>query len=108
TGLHGTQLVFRQLGDVAPFEPNGAFLRPLQAENGPQQHGFAGARSADDAEHFALDDRHVEMVVHHLRAESIHDADGFDHGLHTPSSMNSTANSASARITRKIDCTTAT
>ncbi len=97
-------------------------LRTLQAEDRPQQHRLAGARTADDAEYFVLHHDHVEVVVHDLRAEAIDDAERLDHrlaiwrcpdeavralGHQRSSSMNSTANSASARITRKIDCTTA-
>ena len=87
-----------------------ARLRPLQAEDGAQQHRLAGARAADDAEHLALLHGHVEMVVHHLRAEAVDQPAHFDEGFgHQMSScQNATANSASANITRKMDCTTAT
>ena len=89
----------------------------MQAKDGTQQHAFAGSRSTDDAEHLARDDRHVEAIVHGLRAETVDNAERFDRRsdsslladtpAHIPISMNSTANIALARITRKIACTTA-
>ena len=84
-------------------------LRPLQPEDGAQQHRFARTRPADDAEDLALLHGHVEMVVHHLRAEAVDEATNFDErfGHQISSSQNATANSASANNTRKIDCTTA-
>src|SRR5262249_10143998 len=98
--------------EVAALQADHARLRSLQAEDGPQQHGFAGARAAHDAENFVLEHLHVELVVHHLGTEAIHDAARLDHrtpcGHQMSSSRKSTANSASARMTRKIDCTTAT
>ena len=58
-----------------------ARLRPLQSEDGPQQHGFARPRAADDAEHFAALHGHVEAVVHDLRAEAVHEPLDFDDGF---------------------------
>src|SRR6185503_17898506 len=110
--LHRLELLFGKLAEIPAFETNPPFLRALQAENGPQQHRLARARAADDAEDFVLQYLHVEMVVHHLAAEAVHDAERFDDGAglghQTSISMKSTANSASTRITRKIDWTTAT
>ena len=74
-------------------------LRPLQAEDGAQQHRLARTRAADDAEDLALLHGHVEMVVHHLRAEAVDETPNFDEGFsHQMSScQNTTANSASAK-----------
>ncbi len=95
-------------GDVAPMELHGAGARLLQPENTAQQYRLARSGTADDAEHLALLDRQVEVSVHDLAPEHIGQAAYFDHGAHQMSIfMNSTANSASARITRKIASTTA-
>src|SRR4029077_20136986 len=96
-----------ELREIAPLHEHFTTLGPLQAEDRAQQHGFARAGTADDAEHLALLHGHVEMVVHHLRAEAIHEAADFDErfGHQISSSQNATANSASANNTRKIDCT---
>ena len=52
---------------------------------------------------------HVEAVVHELRPEAVDQPAHFQDRVDQMSiSMNSTANSASARITRKMACTTAT
>lgn len=84
-------------------------LRSLQPENASQQDGFAGAGAPDDAEHLVLPHLHVETVVHNLAAKPV------DQSLHLqdrvnqmPISIKRTANKASARITRKMACTTAT
>ena len=62
-------------------EPHFARLRALQSEDRTQQHRFSRARAADDAEHFAALDRHVESVVDGLRAEAVHQPADFDHGF---------------------------
>ena len=82
----------------------------MQAEDGPQQHRLARSRAADDPEHLALEHRHVEAIVDDLPPETVDDTPDVDRRGHhqIPISMNSTANSASARITRKIAITTAT
>ena len=115
--LDRAQFTIGEACEVGAEETHLATLRPVQAKDGAQQHALAGSRSADDAEHLAGDDRHVEAIVHGLRAETVDDAERFDRrsdsGLladipaHIPISMNSTANIALARITRKIACTTA-
>ena len=86
-----------------------------QPEHRLQQHGLAAARAADDAEDFARRTLEADAVVHDLRAEAVDDV------AHARSrrgrscaapqksiSRKKIANSASAKITRKIDCTTAT
>ena len=84
--------------------------RALQSEDGPQQHRLAGAGAADDAEHLIGAHLHVEPVVHHLGPEAVHQPLHLQHRvqLQMSISMNSTANRASASITQKIACTTAT
>jgi hypothetical protein len=64
-------------------------LGPLQTEEDPQQHGFAGAGAAHDAEHLAAPDLEVETVVNHLRAKAGAQALNEDggrsgHAGHTP------------------------
>ena len=48
--LHRAQRAAGELGDVLALDADRAGLRPLQAEDAPQQHRFAGAGAADDAE----------------------------------------------------------
>ena len=100
----------RQLREVATQHSHLARLGTLQAEDGAQQHGLARARPADDAEYLTALDGHVEMVVHHLRAEAIHQSANFDErfGHQMSSCQKAMANIALAKMTRKIDCTTAT
>ena len=91
------------------FDADDSGLGSLQTENASQQHGFAGTGAPDDAENLVLPNLHVEAIVHNLAAkpvdQSLHLEDRVDQ---MPISMNSTANKASARITRKMACTTAT
>ncbi len=112
-GLDLLELRDAEIPERAAHQAHLARLRALQAEDGPQQHGFSRARAADDAEHLAPLDGHVEMVVHDLAAEAIDEAldldDGFDAGVaHMSSCQKMIAKTAFAKITRKIDCTTAT
>ena len=55
--------------------------RPLvqQPEDRPRQHGLAGARGADEAEHFAAIEIEVEPVHHQLVAEAHLEAADADH-----------------------------
>src|SRR6185437_17175573 len=86
-----------------------AGLRPLQAEDAPEQHRLAGTGGADDTEHLVLPDLHVEFVVDDLGAEAVAEAAHLQYGIdQTPISMKRTVKSASARITRKMAWTTAT
>ena len=99
----------RQAREVAAEHEHFTGFRPLQAEDGAQQDGLAGAGTADDSEDLALLDGHVEAIVHDLRAEAVHQPTDFDEwfGHQISSSQKATANNASANSTRKIDCTTA-
>src|SRR5687767_11981705 len=106
------QLARAQARDVAPTDADLSSRRPVQTENGLQQHCLAATRTANDAEYLPFIDLHVQSIMHHLPAEAINDAmRGYDDFvrrlLHMSSSMKITAKIASAKITRKIDCTTA-
>src|ERR1051325_9371761 len=48
--------------------------RPLQADQRAQQYRFAGAGTADDAQHLAAPDLKVDAVMHGLRAKAVHNA----------------------------------
>src|ERR1700722_18625492 len=99
-GAHGA--------DLAAVEQHAAGIGPAQSEDGTQQYRLAGARAADDAEHLSFEHLHVDAVVHQLLAEAVDHAAHLQQRAHQmSSSMNSTANKASTRITKKIDCTTA-
>ena len=108
--LDRAHLRLAHLRDVVALDAHRAGLRTLQPEDGAQQHRLACARPADDTKHLVLEDLHVETVVNHLAAEAVHEPAHLEHRVpHQMSNfMNSTANNASARITRKIACTTAT
>ena len=102
------QLGGAHAADLAAVEQNAAGIGPAQPQDGTQQHRLAGAGAADDAEYLALVNLHVQPRVHYLRPEAVDHAAHLKQRTHqTSSSMNSTANSASTRITKKIDCTTA-
>src|SRR5262245_49816315 len=107
--LHRKELALGHVRHLVTLDPDRALRRLLQAEERPEQHGLAAAGAADDAEDLAGADLEVEPVVHDLAAEPVDDAARLDDRRHQmSSSRNSTANIASARMTRKIDCTTAT
>ncbi len=104
-----TQLRGRHLGDVLALYPDHARVGALQAQDTPEQYGLAGAGSPDDAEHLILMNLHVERFVHDLRAEAVDESVNLEDGVpQMSSSMKSTAKIASARMTRKMACTTAT
>ena len=46
-----------------------AAVRPVEPDDGAQQHRLAGAGAADHAQDLAAPDVEVEPVVHDLRAE---------------------------------------
>src|SRR5690606_30825579 len=79
-----------------------------RADDAAQQHRLAGTRAADHAEDLATADIQVEIVVHGLAAEAVHQSAHLDQrfAVHQPISMNNSAAMASIRITMKIDCTT--
>ncbi len=81
-----------------------------QADDAPQQDGFARPRSADDAHDLAREHVQVGAVMDHLTAEpgleAAHPDDRLVHRRHTPRYENRIENPASATITRKIDSTT--
>ena len=91
----------------------------VKADDGAQKHGLAGARAADDAQHFAAINVEIEMVVDDLGTEAGDQAaDADDHFFlvrrsfcvvrhHTPRTENMTEKAASSTITRKTDSTTA-
>src|SRR6185312_11792161 len=94
TRLDRAQRLAGELSDVMPLDADGSGLRPLQAE---------------DAEDLVLANLHLQAIVDHLPAEAIAEVPNLEHRIsQTPISMKSTAKSASARITRKMACTTAT
>ena len=50
---------------------NGAAVRWQQADEGFQQHAFAGAAAADDGQHLAGHDVEVHAAQHHLIAKTL-------------------------------------
>src|SRR6185295_11542542 len=107
--FHFAQLALADRADIAAVKFHASRAWTLQPENGPEKHRLAAARAADDAEHLAVHHLHIEPVVHELRAEAVDDARDLDDGFaHMSRCLKSTAKTASAKITRKIDCTTAT
>src|SRR5262249_19499415 len=112
TPLDLEQLFLARPADIAAFHHHLAGDRLVQAEHRPQQHRLAGAGAADDADHFTGIHVEADTGVHRLRTEAV------DHVAHRDdrsrlvhqksSSTNTIAKIASAKITRKIDSTTAT
>src|SRR5258706_4372479 len=91
-----------------------ARVRAVQPGQRLQQHRLARSRSAGDTEDLAPHDVEIDLVVHDLLAEAVHDAARGDDGLggavgrgrHRPSLSKRIENRASSTITRKIDFTT--
>src|ERR1700676_3933407 len=84
-----------------------------QPDDGPHQHRFAAAGSADQAKDLALSDIQRQMVDHDMLAEPDHEVADADRELrgsflhrHIPIDAKKIANSPSSTITRKIDFTT--
>ena len=88
--------------------------RRLQADDRAHQHRFAGARSADHAEHLAAPDVEIEPVMDDLVAEAVLQAADADDRLvvvgghqFKPIAVKKTAKKASRTMTRKMPWTTA-
>ena len=100
-----------EFGDGSAQHRDLAFRRVLQPQHLAQQHGFAGARTADQRQHLAAHDAQVQVLVDHGFLVTVfkHGPElfDFDDGFgHIPIFLKSTANSASTRITTVIDVTT--
>jgi hypothetical protein len=54
-----------QLGRRLAEHMDFALGRPIQSQDLAQQHGLAGARAADDGQHFALHHGEVQVLMHH-------------------------------------------
>src|SRR5258707_6402065 len=110
----GAAVAGRQLLHVLAVQLDGAGIRRPQSQYRAQQHGLSGAGAADDTEDLVRSHFHVQPVVNDLRAEAADETAYANHrslsGFRHQKSIctNTTANIASARMTRKIDCTTAT
>ncbi len=99
--------------DIVAQDVDAARLRPVEADDGAQQHRLAAARAADDAQHLAAPDIEIEAVMHRLRAEPRHQPAHPDHDIvlvfrHRQIFRieNRIENAASATMTTKIDSTT--
>src|SRR6185369_14725407 len=113
-----------QLPDRLAQDLHRALLRRFEAQDLAQQHGLAGARAAHQRQHFAPLHGQVQVLVdhgaslgrgeyraqladlHHRRSAAGQGEFGRFHRLQAPTSLNSTANSASTRITLVIEVTT--
>src|ERR1700733_10889709 len=106
--FHLVELGRGHLRNIAAIDTDDAGLRPLQPQYAPQQDRLARPRPADDSENLVLAHVHVEAIVDDLRPEAVHQSDHLENGVdQMPISRNRTANTASAKITRKIAWTTA-
>jgi hypothetical protein len=104
---------FAQMRHIVAQHVDAARVGPLEPDYGAQQHRFAAARAADDAQHLAAPDIEIEAVVDRLRAEPRHqpahpddDIVGARRHRHIFSSENRIENAASATMTKKIPSTT--
>ena len=87
---------------------NPTFSGRLQSKHGPQQHGFAGTRAADDGEDLTATHLQIQTIVHPMVAKLGHKAlhgSGDRHQI--PSCVYRIEKMASAMITRKMASTTA-
>src|SRR5690606_13570322 len=107
--LHLGTALGRQLQQILAEYRHTAGIRPPQADDAAQQHGFTGPRAADDAEDRAATNIQVEVLVHGLAAKAI-DQSAYLYqrvvARHQPISMKNSAAMASSRITMKIAWTT--
>ena len=90
-----------------------ALDRPVEPDDGSQQHRFAAARPADHAEDLAAQHIEVEAVMHRLGSEPVDQTADLDDRLASNLGHRQifkiekkTEKAASATITRKIDSTT--
>src|SRR5690554_6481004 len=87
-----------------------ARIRPQEADDLLQQHRFAGARTAHDANDFPPAHIQIQAIMHLMRAKGLGQPAHLDNGpviaCHMPTNAKNTENSASATITIKIDSTT--
>src|SRR6266853_414044 len=106
--------VRRQILHVFAVHLDGAGIRTPQAQDRAQQYRLTRAGAADDPEYLIRLHLHVQALVNDLRAKAVlqaaHSNDRIDFGLGHQKSIftKRMANSASARMTMKIDWTTAT
>ncbi len=80
------QFVFRQAGDVAPFEEITAGGGPVETAQDVHHGRFAGTRRADESDVFVLADRQTDTVErgdgllsHHIMFDDVLKADQFAH-----------------------------
>ena len=110
------RFVVAELVQVDAEHPDRARVRALQQDHFAQQRRLAGAAAADQREDLGAAHLEVESGVHDVVAEARrHLADLDDRcrrsaacvcACQRSSALKATENSASATITRKIDCTT--
>ncbi len=114
-----------QLADVLTEDFDGAFGRVVEADDGAQQHGFAGPRSTHKPDNLATKYVEIEVVVDDVVAELRAHATQLEHDVaavavvdqlaafrlsvfrhQTFASRKMTENIASSTMTQKIDSTT--
>ena len=72
-----------QLADVLAEDLDGPLGRVVEADDGPQQHGFAGPRSAHKADNLATKYVEIEVVVNDVVAELRAHAAQLEHDVAT-------------------------
>ena len=109
-GLELVPLVGGYVQYVAAQDLDAARHRPVEADDGAQQHRLAGARAADDADHLAAPHIEVDAVMDDLRAERIDQVAHPDDDVVVSDAMRQTfstekmiENAASVTMTKKID-----
>ena len=112
SAFKGGALVIGRGQHIGAHHVNFARLRGLKAADGPQQHGFASTRAANDAEDFAPVDIKIKVLVNDMAAELVvQAADANDNVLvwrvdHTPTCAKKIENMASVTMTAKMAATT--
>ncbi len=112
--LHVLQCAHAEVRNVLSKHLYRAGARLVEADDGSQKDGFAGTRSADNAQHLAAIDVEIDVIMDHMVAEAVHepsDADDDFVGWSVRHDQifrieNRIENPASRTMMRKIDSTT--
>src|SRR5581483_9920337 len=77
--------------------------RLVEPDDRAQQHRLARAGAADDAHHLAAPDIEIQMIVHDVIAEGVHQAAHLDHHVAPPARLPVAAHAQIPRIENRIE-----
>lgn len=79
----GEEVIFIELQDVIVMEKDGAAIWAIEANEGAEEHAFAGAAAAHEGEDFAFVHGKVDLAVDDFVAESLLNPLNFDDLFHS-------------------------